>query len=318
MRVCILSDEEIEDYNPSVLLKSYEHEFVTVRPPVEQFVRELSSKNDYDVFLNIYEGEEDDQHTAFEMVQTLEKLNLPFTGADVNFYNPTREQMQAAAERTGINFARGFNAKMEADLEQAHGLRFPLIVKHPNSFASEGLTPASRVASFDGLREQFLRNQKEYGSARVEEFIEGREVTCLVTDNPDDLSNPFAYLPAEVKFPDGESFMHVDVKWFSWDTFIVPFENAELLPRVQAVSKRMYLALGGTGYGRVDIRIRPDGELVVLEINPNCGILYYGPDDRSTTDLPISWDKDGHDGFFDRIFRSAILRKQMRAKERDD
>lgn len=316
MRVCILSDEEIEDYNPSVLLRSYEHDFVTVRPPVEEFVRELSSQKTYDVFLNIYEGEEDDDHTAFEMVQTLEKLNLPFTGADVNFYNPTREHMQAAAERNGIYFARGFNAKVEADLDRARSLRFPLIVKHPNSFASEGLNPASKVTSFDELHAQFLRNQKEYGSARVEEFIEGREVTCLVADNPDDLNSPFAYLPAEVKFPDGESFMHVEVKWFNWDTFIVPLEDAELIPRVQEVSRRMYLALGGTGYGRVDIRIRPNGELVVLEINPNCGILYYGPDDRSTTDLPISWDKDGHDGFFDRIFRSAILRQTMRAERR--
>ena len=313
MRVCILSDEEIEDYNPSVLLKSFDHDFVTVRPPVEEFVRELFAKKAYDVFLNIYEGEENDHHTAFEMVQTLETLNLPFTGADVNFYNPTREQMQAAAERNGVNFARGFNAKVEADLEQARGLRFPLIVKHPNSYASEGLTPGSRVTSFDELRGQFLRNQQEYGSARVEEFIEGREVTCLVTDNPDNLASPFAYLPAEVKFPDGESFMHEEVKWFNWDTFIVPLEDAGLIPRVQEVSKRMYLALGGTGYGRVDIRIHPDGELVVLEINPNCGILYYGPDESSTTEMPISWAEDGHDGFFDRIFRSAILRQRMRS-----
>jgi D-alanine-D-alanine ligase len=76
----------------------------------------------------------------------------------------------------------------------------------------------------------------------------------------------------------------------------------------------MYQVMGGTGYARVDIRVRPNGELVILEINPNCGILYYGPDDRSPADLPISWDRDGHDGFLDRIFRSALLRREMRSK----
>lgn len=312
MRVCILSDEEIEDYNPTVLMKTHECDFMTVRPPVGEFIRQLAEK-EYDVFLNICEGDEDGLYSGLEMLQELERLNLPFTGADLNFYNPTREQMQAAAEKNGINFARGFNARSKADLEQARALRFPLIVKHPNSFASEGLTPLSKVSNMTELEKQFMQNKKRYGSARVEEFIDGREVTCLVVDNPDDLSKPFAYQPVEFLFPAGESFLHMDVKWFNWDTFVVPFEDAEFIPRVQEVSRRMYLAMHGTGYGRVDIRIRPDGELVVLEINPNCGILYYGPDDRSPTDLPISWDKDGHEGFLDRIFRSAILRQQLRA-----
>jgi D-alanine-D-alanine ligase len=133
-----------------------------------------------------------------------------------------------------------------------------------------------------------------------------------VVDNPDDLSNPYAYLPIEVKFPTGETFMHVEVKWLNWDTFIVPLEDHDLIPPVQEVSRRMYQVICGRGYARVDIRVRPNGELVILEINPNCGILFYGPDDRSVSDLPISWDKDGHDGFLDRIFRSAILRHRLR------
>lgn len=314
MRICILSDEEIEDYNPAQLLRSYEWDFITVKPPVDEFVRSLAFQKQYDAYLNIYEGEDENDHSGASMVRTLEELNLPFTGADSKFYSLTREQMQEAAERNGINFARGFNARTETDLEQAGRLRFPLIVKHPNSFASTGLTPESRVDSLEELRTQFLRNLNEFGSARVEEFIEGREVTCLVVDNPDNLADPFAYLPAEVEFPEGESFLHVEVKWFNWGTYFVPLKDEALIKSVQEASKRMFLAVDGTGYGRVDIRIRPNGELVILEINPNCGILYYGPDDRGPADLPISWDKDGHDGFLDRIFRAAVLRRQMRRK----
>jgi D-alanine-D-alanine ligase-like ATP-grasp enzyme len=310
MRVCILSDETIEEYNPARYFHAYEWDFFTMDPPVDELIRKISSEKQYDVYLNMSDGSDEDD-AGLTLVKTLEALHLPFTGADSNFYNPTREEMQAIAEKHGLHFARGFHAHTEADLEQAKDLQYPLIVKHPNSYGSIGLTSQSRVQTFEQLQEQFRRNLNEFGAARVEEFIDGREVSCLVVDNPDDLSNPFAYLPAEVKFPQGESFMHAQVKWLNWDTFILPLEEPELVQRVQEESKRMYQAMNGTGYARMDIRIRPNGELVILEINPNCGILYYGADDRSTTDLPISWDRDGHDGFLDRIFRSAILRHQL-------
>lgn len=311
MRVCILSDETIEDYNPSKYFHAHEWDLFTMDPPVDDLIRKISSAKYYDVYLNISDGSDEDDAGPV-LVKTLEALNLPFTGANSNFYNLTREEMQSAAEKHGLYFARGFQARSEADLEQAKDLRYPLIVKHPNSYGSIGLTSESRVDSFEMLQKQFKRNLDEFGAARIEEFIEGREASCLVVDNPDDLSSPYAYLPAEVKFPEGESFMHVEVKWLNWDTFILPLEDPELIQRVQDVSKKMYMAMNGTGYARLDLRIRPNGELVILEINPNCGILYYGADDRSSTDLPISWDKDGHDGFLDRIFRSAILRRELR------
>jgi len=307
MRICLLSDEKIEDYNPAKYLQNYEWDLVTVQTPVFEFLHDVSSRKQYDVYLNLFEGSDDDNSGA-ELVRALEILNLPFTGADSKFYEPTREQMQAVAEANGIKFAKGFRANQEADLHQAQKLTYPLIVKHPNSYASVGLIPESRVNSFEELVIQFQRVIKDFGSARVEEFIEGGEVSCLVADNPDDFSEPYAYTPAEVIFPDGENFMHEEVKWFNWETFIVKLRNQDLLKPIQDVSKKMYLAMNGRGYARLDMRIRPNNELVILEINPNPGILYYGQDDRSTTDLPISWDKDGHDGFLDRIFRSAILR----------
>lgn len=102
------------------------------------------------------------------------------------------------------------------------------------------------METFEKLREQFQRNFKEFGAARVEEFIDGREVSCLVVDNPDDLSKPYAYLPAEVKFPDGESFMHVEVKWLSWDTFIVPLEGTDLINEWTETSIKMYQAMDGS------------------------------------------------------------------------
>ena len=313
MRVCLLTDEKVEDFNPEVYFKNYDWDYVTVAPPVTEFITELSHSRHYDVYLNIYEGEDAKESSGLQFVQALEKLNLPFTGAESKFYRSTREEMQAAAEAYQIRFARGFHAESLEDLKQADGLSYPLIVKHPNSFASAGLTKESRVTNPDELRIQFERMSEAYGSARVEEFIEGREFSCLVGENADDAQSPFAYSPAEVLFPEGETFLHEAAKWYSFDIFVIPLNDDALTARIQDVCRKFFLAMDGNGYARLDLRVRPNGEIVIIEINPNCGILYYGPNDRSHSDLPISWDAAGHDGFLDRIFRAAIKRRAMRA-----
>ena len=265
-------------------------------------------------YLNIYEGSDEDSNSGLRFVQALEKLNLPFTGAESAFYGVTREEMQSTAEKHNINCARGIHAKSVEDLWNAKNLSYPLIVKHPNSFASIGLSRKSRVTNFGELRAQFEKVTHEYGAARVEEFIDGRELSCLVIENADDPKVPFAYSPAEVQFPAGKTFLHQDAKWLSWDVFVVPLHDADLSARIQDVARKFFMAMDGSGYARVDVRGGSDGEIVILEINPNCGILYYGPDDRSHADLPISWDPAGHDGFLDRIFRAAIKRQAMRAQ----
>lgn len=314
MRVCFLTDEVVEEFNPAVYLKNFDWDYATVTPPVTEFIAELSRSRQYDVYLNIYEGSEEKENSGLQFVQTLEKLNLPFTGAESKFYRSTREEMQAAAEAHQIRFARGFHAESPDDLKQANALSYPLIVKHPNSFASAGLTKESRVTNLDELKFQFERISKEYGSARVEEFIEGREMSCLVVENADDPESPFVYSPAEVQFPEGETFLHEAAKWYNFDIYVIPLNDDALTARIQDVSRKFFLAMEGNGYARIDLRVRPNGEIVIIEINPNCGILYYGPDDRSHADLPISWDAAGHDGFLDRIFRAAIKRQAMRAR----
>jgi D-alanine-D-alanine ligase len=314
MRVCILSDEDFEDFDPSDYFDDYEWEMVYVKVPALDFIRKLSRKNDYDVYLNLCTGAGEEE-LGIDVVQALEALNLPFTGADSRFYDPTREQMQAVADIQGIDFARGFHAESVYDLWQAKDLRYPLMVKHPNSYGSMGMTRESRVDTRPQLRKQVQRICTEFGSARVEEFIEGREFTCLVVDNPDDLTDPFTYPPAEVLFPRGESFQHTEVKWDNSDMRLAPVKNRALTERLQDMSKMMYLGLGGVSYGRTDIRMTADGELYMLEINPNCGILYL-PEENGPADVPIEYDPLGHAGFLDRIFRSAILRQQMRVPVR--
>jgi len=318
MRICVLSDEYIEDFDPGPFLKDYDWELVTMEAPVLENLKALADQNKFDIYLNVCEGyepgnEDENTYEGIEVVRALETLNLPFTGADSNFFDPSREEMQAVADAHGVGFAKGYQVKSVEEAEKlVKNLRYPIMVKHPKSYASTGMFRHSRVDEPGELRVQVERVCAEFGAARMEEFIVGREFNVFIVDNPDNLSDPFVYPPTELIFPPGEDFWHTDIKW----DYDVPFDfkevtNPELASRLQDAGKRMYLAIGAMGYGRCDVRMNEKGELFILEINPNGAIMLL-PEEYGPADYMILYDKDGYRGFFDRIFRSALVRQKTR------
>jgi len=321
MRVCVLSDEEISDFNPAQFLTDYEWEMVTMTAPVRDKIRELIESKKYDIFLNVCEGyeiedeEEDWGYHALEVVQALEEFNAPFTGAGSNCFDPTREEMQTKADANNVGFAKGYRVhNVDEAKNLVNTLRFPVMVKHPKSYGSTGMIKESRCDSIEQVLTQVERICSLYGAARMEEFIIGKEFNVLIVENPDDFDNPIAYPPTELVFPPGEEFWHTVVKW---DTSL-PFNfrevtDPQLIPRLQDIGVRMFKAMGIHGYGRCDVRMNEQGELFILEINPNPAILLR-PDEFGPADYMILYDKDGYKGFFDRIFKTAFIRQQMRAK----
>lgn len=322
MRVCILSDEKIEDFNPAPFMEGYEWEFVTMKKPIIETLRALNARQEFDVYINLCEGYEKNDHDengyeGIEVVKALEELNLPFTGADSTFFDPTREQMQAAADAHGVGFAKGYRVNSPDEAKRlVESLRYPIMVKHPQSYGSTGMIKESRCDSLEEVLTQVERVCREYGAARMEEFIVGREFNVLIVDNPDDFDQPIAYPPTELVFPPGEEFWHTVVKW---DTSL-PFNfsrvtDPELIPRLQDIGVRMYKAMGAVSYGRCDVRMNERGEMFVLEINPNPAIMLR-PDEFGPADFMILYDEGGYKVFFDRMFRVAKLRQQMRATAR--
>jgi D-alanine-D-alanine ligase len=284
---------------------------VIMHSPVLERLRSLKEQNKFDIYLNLCEGYEEPDYTGIEVVRALEELDLPFTGSDSGFYDITREQMQTAAEKHGIGFARGVNVPDVREVEAlVEGLRYPLIVKHPNSFGSTGMTRKSRVENLKELKIQVRRICKNFGSARVEEYIDGPEFTAFIVDNPDDFDDPFVYPPAEVLIPNGEKFLHAHVKCIEY-VYLKKVEDAKLSSRLREMTHNMYRAMNGTGYARCDIRMNEAGELYMIEINPNSGILYE-PKDIGHADIMMEYDPDGHKGFLDRLFRSALIRHRQR------
>ena len=311
MRVCILIEDGYHDFDTEYYLKDHPSTKVIMEPPVKETLHSISSGDWFDVYLNLCEGYDAWYYTGIEVVRALEALNLPFTGADSRFYNPSREKMQSAGDSVDVRFVQGVNVSDVGEEDAAADeLGFPLMVKHPNSYGSIGMTRKSRVENAQQLKQQVRRMCKNFGGARVEEFIEGREFTTFIVDNPDDLSDPFVYPPAEITFPRGETFLHSQVKWQEY-VYLKRVVDQGLAARLREMTRKVYGALNGVGYARCDFRMNGQGELFMLEINPNSGILYE-PRDIGHADIMMEYDADGHDGFLDRIFRSAILHQKER------
>lgn len=265
----------------------------------------------FDVAINLCDGAWDEDRPGFEVVQALERLNVAFTGAGSSFYDPTREAMKMAATSVGVSVPAYVKARSMADADRAiDRLRFPMIVKHPHGYSSVGMTKDSRVTEPAGLRSEVARFIQTFGGALIEEFIEGREFTVLVTEPREGETSPWALKPVEFLFPPGESFKHFDLKWVNYEgmqTRLV--RDASLSERLQMASALTFEALGGSGYGRCDLRMDESGEIFLLEINPNCSVFY--PEGAfGSADFILASDPAGHRGFLLHLLSCAKRRQQ--------
>jgi D-alanine-D-alanine ligase len=294
--------------DPSVYLP--EHEWTTLRLLKASARAQIESAPRFDAYVNLCDGAADEDRAGIEVVQTLEALNLPFTGAGAAFYDPTRAEMKAAARASGVRVPESAFVRAGEEHKCAH-MRFPMIVKHPSSYSSVGLTPASRVTDQVALAAQIARISAQYGAALVEEFIEGREFTVLVTEPRAPQATPWALVPVEFTFPKGETFKHFDLKWRAYEdmgTHVVTESHLEAALRRDAAA--VFATLGGSGYGRCDFRVNAAGEVFFLEINPNCGI-FYPAGQFGSADFILQNEPGGHRGFLLHLIECAKARARM-------
>lgn len=324
MRICLLTNQDLDSdsiheddwpADPRPYLPEAEWDLLVLEK--ETAVRQVSraALRGYDLFFNLCDGAWDEEAPGIEVVQTLEKLDAPFTGATSEFFEPSREAMKRVCDAWGIDtpayaFAYGHDDIIVAGRE----LRFPLFVKHPSSYASIGLTRQSRVETPFELAVQAGRMIDEYGGALIEEFIEGTEYTVLVAENAEDPDAPITYRSVAYEFPDGESFKHSDLKWVDYaqmKTF--PVDEPELDARLRDVSARFFRGLNGAGYGRCDIRVDERSRPFMLEINANCG-MFYSEQDAGSADFCLLNDPAGHEGFTRTIVTAALARHARRRR----
>ena len=161
----------------------------------------------------------------------------------------------------------------------AGSLTFPLIVKPIREDASIGIDVNSIVHTEEALRArvEFVWHEFEQ-PALAEEYIEGRELNIAVIGAA---SGAIETLPiSEISFdeiPEGSPrIVSYEAKWVEESELYkktMPRCPAVLEPEIESEARAMALAsaqaIGLRDYGRVDLRLRDDGALFVLEANPN-------------------------------------------------
>ena len=236
------------------------------------------AKLDCDIVFNLSESFGGNDTADYNIAAYLELVGKPFTGT--GSHGLMLAQDKSVAKKIfafhGIStpvFARSFRGRLAFSDE----LHFPVIVKPMREDGSIGIEFNAVVSSIKELMERIDWLHEQFDSPiLIEEYVEGREmyVGVLGNENPEalpvielDLSNLPEGMPkiaaAEVKWAKG-------TKAYEKTKSIVATDlSEETTALLHSTAVSAYQALELRDYGRVDMRLKPDGTVSVIEVNPN-------------------------------------------------
>ncbi len=236
-----------------------------------------------DLVFNLTEHIEGNRLMDKNIAGLLEMTGIPFTGAGPSGLLLCRDKRLCkqllSAHRIRVPGFASFPVGKR--FRPPGGLAYPLVVKPAYEDGSEGISNASLVTNARTLAERVQWVHEFFAQPVIaEEYVEGREFYVAVLGN-----TRLHVLPAreclfgsDKEGPTMATFRvkHNEKYRRKWDIqFGFPEGLDEgTLNRINRVCKRAYRAMQLRDYGRIDLRLAPDGRLIVLEVNPNPDIAY--------------------------------------------
>ena len=212
----------------------------------------------------------------------LELLRQPYTGCNPRGLMLSRDKalskkLLAYHRIPSADFAVFMRGK---SVHRPAKLKFPLMVKSLTADGSIGLAQASIVQNDEKLEERVRYIQNTFETDVIaEEYILGREVYVPILGNRRLRTLPIMELEfgklAEGSQPIATSRVKWDWKYQEEKGIELKFPtdlSDELARNIVRTSKRVFRALGLSGYARIDLRVTETGEVYVIEANPNADI----------------------------------------------
>jgi D-alanine-D-alanine ligase len=192
----------------------------------------------------------------------LELAGVAYVGAGVagSALAMDKDLFKAVMRDKGIPVARSETLRA-GDSTAESPIGVPCVVKPARLGSSVGISMVRSEADFPAALElAFAHDEK----ALVEELLEGVEVECSVLGNAD----PIASVPGEI-VPLASDWYDYEAKYAEggMELVIPPRVSAESTSRVQELAVAAFVASDCEGMARVDFFVRPDGEVVVNELN---------------------------------------------------
>lgn len=209
-----------------------------------------------------------------------------------------KERAHKLAAQAGVRVPKSFVLRSAADEEQAldfaRELGFPVFVKPVKAGSSYGI---SRVCSSDGLQEALAEAAFYDDEILIEEEITGFEVGCAVlgteelfTGEVDEIELSGGFFNFTEKYTLQTSEIHVPARI-----------SEEKSLEIKETAKRIYRALGCSGFARVDLFLTQTGELVFNEVNTIPGFTAHSRYPGMMKAAGISFSE-----LIDRIIRQAV------------
>jgi D-alanine-D-alanine ligase len=251
---------------------------IPLRHDLPAFQKKLYKFNP-DVVFNQYE---DVVHGAlYEMrfAAMIRMMGYPLTGSPALALGLHRDKYMAASLLQGAGvLVPPQTALIEriGDVDKKKW-QFPLIVQASREHAGVGLNRNSVVYTKKALRLQAAHIVRNFGQpALVETFLEGREFNVGIVGGRRIRVLPIAEVDYSMLSPDVPRIMSYAAKFietseeYKKTRVTCPAEvEPELVRELSSTALRAFRAIGGWGYGRVDIRLDSRGIPRVLEVNCN-------------------------------------------------
>lgn len=193
----------------------------------------------------------------------LEKIDAPYTGSDV-----VASRLGMDKRKSSEIFAK--NGLLVPDYFAISQCKFPAVVKPADGGSSVGVTI---VETADYLQEAIKEASKHSRDILIQEYIEGRELTCGVLD--DGLGNAIALPPTEI-IPVARKFFDYQAKYIVGASREVtpPDLSEKTIKIIQDIALKAHKAIGCSGMSRTDVIIKnsESSKIYVLEINTIPGL----------------------------------------------
>jgi len=208
----------------------------------------------------------------------LEVLAIPYTGSPVLASALAMNKPKAKQVFKACGLPTSAWREPDGDLPRwkekvEEELGYPLVVKPVAEGSSLGVRIVKDPADFETACQE---TQKQFGRFFVEKHIPGKEITVgILRINGKDTALP----PIELR-PRLE-FYNYEAKYVPGATeFIIPAElDEKTSTKVKELSLKAHQALGCFGFSRVDLRVTPQDDIYLLEVNTIPGMT-------ETSDLP--------------------------------
>lgn len=299
--------EAVEAVHQALLELDFEVTVVPLLPPLEQAERELRNL-DTDLVFNLFEGFCDYPETEPVVPEILAEMGIPFTGCPGPVLSLALDKAKTKVILTAAGIRTPDFQLLNPKTLHMFRLDYPCIVKPCCDDASNGISADSVVHDSVALERQVSVISDFYGgNAIVETFITGREFNATVMGNSELITLPVSEIVYSLP-PGMPEVLTFDAKWetdtlyFKGTQPVCPAEiDPEEYQRIAETVMTAYRLLGCRGYARVDMRLDQEGELNVIEMNPNPDISPGTGAARQAEAAEMTYTQ-----FVDRIVRLAL------------